>query len=223
MEFFLSPEQVEPLIRILLKEVKKLRPEVLDSKVFKYKNKPWIVLVATLLSLRTKDEVTEKVADRLFSVAPDLDSILKMTHKEIEKLIYPVGFYRQKAKRLKLIAKIIKEKYNGKVPETEEELLSLPGVGRKTANLVLSKGYNIPTIAVDTHVHRISNRLGWVNTRTPLNTEKELKKVLPKKYWTIINRLLVVWGQHICRPISPFCSKCAISDFCQKIGVKKHR
>ncbi|PMP92031.1 MAG: endonuclease III, partial [Desulfurella sp.] len=142
---------------------------------------------------------------------------------QIAKLIYPVGFYNVKAKNILEICKILVEKYDSKVPDSIEDLLSLPNVGRKTANLVLSKGFNIPAICVDIHVHRISNRLGIVKTKTPVQTEFELMKVLPKKYWIEYNDLLVPFGQNICTPISPFCSKCKLSFICPKIGVKSSR
>ncbi|MGC8502320.1 endonuclease III domain-containing protein [Desulfurella sp.] len=184
---------------------------------------PFFVLISTILSLRTKDKTTKEATQRLLSVAKTPNEILKLTQEQIAKLIYPVGFYNVKAKNILEVCKILIEKYNSKVPDSLEDLLSLPNVGRKTANLVLSKGFNIPAICVDIHVHRISNRLGIVKTKTPVQTEFELMKVLPKKYWIEYNDLLVPFGQNICTPISPFCSKCKLSFICPKIGVKSSR
>jgi endonuclease-3 len=184
---------------------------------------PYEILISTLLSLRTKDEVTIEATKKLFKKANTPYEMLKLPKEEIEKLIYPVGFYPTKAGRIIEISQILIEKYNGKVPDSMEELLELPGVGRKTANLVLAEGYKIPAICVDTHVHRISNRIGYVKTKTTDQTETELRKKLPKKYWIIYNEILVAFGQTLCRPISPYCSKCPVKEYCKKIGVDKNR
>lgn len=184
---------------------------------------PLKILIGTILSLRTKDKTTEEAANRLFSVIKSPEDILKLREEEIEKLIYPVGFYKRKAKQIKEIAKTLIEKYGGKVPNNLEELLSIKGVGRKTANLVITEAFDDYGICVDTHVHRISNRLGWVKTKTPEQTEMELRKILPKKYWKKINPILVTFGQNICKPVSPLCSKCPIEAYCPKIGVNKSR
>jgi len=184
---------------------------------------PFEILVSTLLSLRTKDEVTSAASARLFKMARTPQAILKLSEEKIKKLIYPVGFYPTKAKRLKIISSIILEKYKGIVPDNIEQLLELPGVGRKTANLVLIEGYNKDAICVDTHVHRISNRIGYVNTKTPDKTEFALRKKLPRKYWIRYNEMLVAFGQGICRPVSPFCSRCPVSDMCPRIDVKYSR
>ncbi len=176
---------------------------------------PLHVLIATVISQRTKDEVTYTVAERLFKRFPTARELKNGDVDEIAQLIYPAGFYRQKAMKIKEIARIIDEKYNGKVPDSIEELLKLPGVGRKTANIVLSRCFNKDAIAVDTHVHRISNRLGWVHTRTPEETEKELMNVLPRKYWKEINELLVMFGRTICRPQKPRCEECPVRNFCE--------
>ena len=191
--------------------------------VKEYGRKPFLVLVSCLLSLRTKDTVSLPASRRLFAEAKTPSQILKLPIGKIEKLIYPVGFYRQKAINLHVMSKTLIETFGSKVPATEKELLSLKGVGRKTANLVLGEGFGIPAICVDTHVHRISNRLGLVKTRTPEETEAELKKILPKEYWRDFNRLLVQWGQNICAPISPFCSKCVLVQLCDKVGVTSSR
>ncbi len=184
---------------------------------------PFEILVSTILSLRTKDEVTAKAAEALFAVARTTEEILKLDEAQLQKLIYPVGFYPTKAKRLRQISKIIIEQYNNKVPDELDELLKLPGVGRKTANLVLIEGFHKEGVCVDTHVHRISNRIGYVKTKNPDQTEFALRKKLPKKHWVKYNELLVAFGQVLCRPISPFCSKCPVSDMCPKIGVKTSR
>jgi len=187
------------------------------------RNDPYKVLISCLLSLRTKDETTAAASTRLFKVAPDVNKLAALPVKTIEKLIYPVGFYKTKAKRIKDISKVLIDKYNSKVPDTIDELLKLYGVGRKTANIVVTLGFKKPGVAVDTHVHRISNRLGYVRTKNPEETEWALRKKLPEKYWLVYNDLLVAWGQNVCKPISPLCSKCAIKDYCYKVGVNISR
>lgn len=171
---------------------------------------PYKTLISTILSSRTKDEVTLAASNRLFIKAPNINKLNGLKTEEIKKLIYPVGFYKVKAKHLFLLAEIIEEKFDGRIPVTKSNLVSLPGVGIKTANLVMNRAFNIPAIAVDTHVHRISNLLGWVNTNTPEETEKALIKVLPKKYWTEINRLMVSIGRQ-------FPSKKKLSEYLSKI------
>ncbi|MFO7713519.1 endonuclease III domain-containing protein [Desulfosarcina sp.] len=184
---------------------------------------PFEVLVSTLLSLRTKDEVTGVAAQRLLDVARTPEAMVALTPGEIETLIYPVGFYPTKARRLLSISRILLDCHGGKVPDTLEELTALPGVGRKTANLVLVEGFKIPAICVDTHVHRISNRIGYVKTKTPDKTEQALRKRLPRRHWVRYNELLVAFGQVVCRPVSPFCSRCPAADMCPRIGVDRHR
>lgn len=184
---------------------------------------PFQILVSTLLSLRTKDAVTNAASQRLFEVARTPQEIVALDRETIQKRIYPVGFYQTKAKRLMEISNIIIKNYDGRVPDTLNELLTLPGVGRKTANLVLSAGFNRDAICVDTHVHRISNRIGYVHTKKTDNTEFELRKKLPRKYWQSYNTLLVAFGQMICRPISPLCSRCPVNRMCPKIGVTRFR
>ncbi len=191
--------------------------------VSQFNKNPFTVLISTLLSLRTKDAVTIEASKRLFKRVKTCDDLDELSVGEISKLIYPVGFYKTKAKRLKEICNIIKTRFDGKVPASLNELLSLPGVGRKTANLVLTEGFGRPGICVDTHVHRISNRWGFVETKTPEKTEFILRKKLPKQYWVDYNRILVAFGQNICLPISPWCSKCPIESFCIKRGVKYSR
>lgn len=184
---------------------------------------PFEILVSTILSLRTKDEVTSVAASRLFQKARTPGQLLTLGESAVAKLIYPVGFYPTKAKRLIEISRIILDRYRGEVPDTIETLLELPGVGRKTANLVLVEGFKKDAICVDTHVHRISNRIGYVDTRTPEQTEFALREILPRKHWIRYNELLVAFGQVLCRPISPFCSRCPVSDMCPRIGVEKSR
>lgn len=189
----------------------------------KRKKDPYKVLISCILSLRTKDETTKEAFRRLFERAQTPQEMLKLSEKEIAELIYPVGFYNTKAKTIKEISRKLVEEYGGRVPDQIEELLKLKGVGRKTANLVVIEGYNKPGICVDTHVHRISNRLGWVKTKTPDETEKRLREILPKQYWQMINRLFVSFGKNVCKPISPLCSRCPLEDICPKIGVNRHR
>ena len=181
------------------------------------------VLTSTMISLRTKDDVTASASERLFRRADNPADMSALDESEISDLIYPSGFYRTKAKHIKRSAELLLKHFDGDVPKTREELMTLPGVGRKTANLTLNLGHGIDAICVDTHVHRISNRLGWVQTGKPEDTEKELAKKLPQRYWIEINTLLVFYGQRICRPISPLCSQCSISPSCPRIGVTKSR
>jgi endonuclease-3 len=184
---------------------------------------PFRVLISCMLSTRTQDGTTLKASKRLFHIADTPGKILKLKVSELEEIIYPVGFYRNKARYILTACKELIEKYESQVPDEIEALLKLPGVGRKTANLVVTKGYGKPGICVDTHVHRIFNRLGYVNTSNPQQTELNLRKKLPKEFWIEVNDLLVSMGQNICRPISPKCSNCFVESFCDKIGVIKSR
>lgn len=185
---------------------------------------PFTVLISCLLSLRTKDDITEKASIKLLAFYNTPKDILTLSDKEIESMIYPVGFYSIKAKRIKEISKKLLEEHNGKVPSDLSELLKIKGIGRKTANIVMVYGHNKENyLPIDTHCHRIPNRLGWISTKTPEETEKELKRILPKKYWSEFNHLFVTFGQTICKPISPHCSSCPINLYCQQKNVKKHR
>ncbi len=213
---------IDSFVELIEEHYKKWNPPIV-TLISKRGATPFEVLVSTLLSLRTKDGVTAKACASLFKVARTPLEILKLDEDELKELIYPVGFYPTKAKRLKEISRIIIEEYDGKVPEAIDELLKLPGVGRKTANLVLIEGYHRDAICVDTHVHRISNRIGYVKTKMPDKTESALRKKLPLKYWVRYNELLVAFGQVICRPISPICSKCPIERMCPQIGVDRSR
>ena len=184
---------------------------------------PFKVLISCILSLRTKDTTTGAASERLFSLADTAEKMLGLTQVQIEEAIYPVGFYRTKAAQITGICRLLHEKYDGYVPESIEELLSFKGVGRKTANLVMTLGFGKPGICVDTHVHRICNRWGYVETDTPEKTEFRLREILPGKYWLRINDLLVTFGQNLCRPVSPFCSKCTIYEYCKRVNVGKKR
>lgn len=186
-------------------------------------NDPFRILVGTILSARTKDETTSAACTRLFSKAGNIEELGKLQLKDIEKLIYPVGFYKNKARFLKQLPDVLRNEFNNRIPETVEELIKLPGVGRKTANLVATIAFNKHAICVDTHVHRIMNRLGYVKTKTPLETEMALRKKLPGRYWRTINSLIVAFGQNLCKPVSPFCSRCPIIRYCNRIGVKRSR
>lgn len=184
---------------------------------------PFLVLISCILSLRTRDETTASASVRLFRIADSPAKLLKLSNSQISNAIYPVSFYRNKAKSILAIAEILEEKYAGKVPEDLDILLTFPGVGRKTANLVISVGFGKPAICVDIHVHRISNRIGYIKTKQPDESEMVLRKKLPERYWIHYNDILVPFGQHICTPISPFCSKCPITAHCERVDVHKHR
>lgn len=213
---------IEAIIRILRSKTQKFfLPSV--SKIAEEFKGAFFVLISCILSQRTKDKTTQEASLRLFSRAKDPQEMLKLKISEIKKEIYPVGFYHTKAKVIKGICKELIEKFSSKVPDTLEELLRLKGVGRKTANLVLSEGYGKLAVCVDTHVHRITNRLGFCKTALPEATEMCLRNKLSKKYWIEYNRLLVSWGQNICKPLSPHCSVCAIRKYCRRIGVKRYR
>lgn len=185
---------------------------------------PYTVLISCLLSLRTKDDVTEEASVRILQKYHTPDQILSLSENQIQKLIYPVGFYKVKAKRIKEISKTLIEKYNSNVPKTMNDLLNIKGIGRKTANIVMVYGHHDEHhLPIDTHCHRIPNRIGWISTKTPEETETELKKILPKKYWKEFNHLFVTFGQTICTPISPHCNTCPINKYCLQKNVKKHR
>jgi endonuclease-3 len=189
----------------------------------RYARDPWAVLTSTLISLRTKDEVTMKASAVLLARCKGPFDVLGVSQAELERLIYPAGFYKTKALRLREISTILVEKYSGGVPDTLEELLALPGVGRKTANLVLIEAFGKDGICVDTHVHRINNRAGWLVSKTPDATEMMLREILPLEYWKPINAILVLYGQRVCKPVSPLCSQCVITGHCARVGVEKSR
>jgi len=218
-------DNIDEIFILLKKELKKYdAPIDLKKKWDKIINTPYTTLISCILSLRTKDEVTDKASITLLSKYNTPNKIIKLSENQIQKMIYPVGFYKTKSKRIKEISKTLVEKYNGKVPKDFDELVKLKGVGRKTANIVMVYGHKKNDfLPIDTHCHRIPNRLGWIKTKTPEQTEKELKKILPKKYWYDFNHLFVKFGQTICLPISPYCSKCPITNFCKRISVTKNR
>lgn len=216
-------ERALAIIRILEVATKGMVEPAATSIVKKYGRNPFLVLISCILSLRTKDATSLAASIRLFEQAKTPQTLIALPQKTIEKLIYPTGFYRQKTRQILAITALLIEKYNGHVPSTEDELLALPGVGPKTTALVLSVGFEIPAICVDTHVHRVSNRLGLVATKNVSETEQQLKQLLPKKYWSEFNSLMVMWGQNICVPISPKCSICPLLPLCPQIGVIRHR
>lgn len=184
---------------------------------------PFRILISTLLSLRTRDTLTAVVSPRLFAVADTPEAMLELPEEQIAQLIYPVGFYRTKARTIRQICERLLDEHGGAVPSDLDTLLALPGVGRKTANLVVTAGFGLPGICVDTHVHRITNRWGYVQTKTPEETEFALRARLPREYWLEINGLLVTLGQNICHPTSPRCSACPVAAYCERIGVTRSR
>ncbi len=186
-------------------------------------NDPFRILIATIISLRTKDEVTLSASQRLFSLAAEAHAMVALSQETIQEAIYPAGFYKTKAKNILLLSQQLIAQYGGRVPDTRQELLALPGVGIKTANLTLNLGYQIEAICVDCHVHQIANRMGWVTTSTAEQTEQDLQQVMPRRFWIPLNELLVRYGQLICTPVSPFCSKCPEAGSCPKIGVGRSR
>jgi len=217
----MSPFTIHTIIRILQDTVQKWDSPIV-SQVARQRN-PYTILISTLLSLRTKDETTKQAAERLFSRVTTPDEMIALGEAAIADLIYPVGFYRNKARTIVDISRTLLENYKGIVPDDIDELLKLKGVGRKTANLVVTLGYGKPGICVDTHVHRITNRWGYVHTKTPKETEFALRKKLPGQYWLIFNDLLVTFGQNLCTPVSPKCSQCPLTRYCEQIGVTRTR
>jgi endonuclease-3 len=212
---------VSAIMRTLAREIDGLELPAVEKISESSQEDPFQVLIGTLLSARTQDATTAAASARLFERARTPASMAKLTEKQIEKLIYPVSFYRHKARHVKATCRILIEKFGGRVPHTMEELLTLPGVGRKTANLVLILAFkSVRNICVDTHVHRISNRLGWVKTNTPDETEQALYKATDARWWPIVNLYLVTWGQNVCRPVYPRCGECAIANWCPRVGMR---
>ena len=214
-------DRIFALFQEALKKKKRNLPSV--SLIALKMNTPYTVLISTLISLRTKDDVTLAASERLFSLADNPEKMLSLSEEEIEKAIYPAGFYKRKAQNIKEISKTLIEKYDGKVPSTQEELLALPGVGIKTANLTLNLGFNIDAICVDCHVHQIANRIGWIDTKTPEESVDVLESIMPRRFWIPLNELLVAYGQNVCLSISPLCSECPICKECPKKGLKYSR
>lgn len=213
--------QIHTVVSILEDTITRWKEPVVG--VIARSNDPFRVLIATILSLRTKDEVTSAASNNLFAKADTPQKILELAPEDIEKLIYPANFYKNKTKSILSTCKSLIEDYNSVVPDEIDELLKLKGVGRKTANLVVTLGYNKPGICVDIHVHRISNRLGYIKTKTPDESEFVLRDKLPKEYWIRYNDLLVPYGQNLCKPISPLCSECPLTEFCERNDVKYSR
>lgn len=218
----MSNSNINSIMQILEKYYKTTERTVVNRMRIK-KEEPFKILIACLLSLRTQTKNTEIASNNLFQVAETPEGILKIPIRKLEKLIYKSGHYKKKSRILKSVSKEILTRFQGKVPETREELLSIKGIGPKTANIVLSFAYGQCVLPIDTHCHRIPNRLGWVKTKKPEDTEKELEKILPKKYWCEFNGIFVLFGKTICMPISPFCSKCPVNKFCPRINVEKNR
>jgi endonuclease III len=213
---------VDAVMRALGRAIGRLDLPAVEKIAEESQEDPFEVLIATMLSAQTRDPVTAEASARLFRAARTPRAMAKLIEKQIERLIYPVSFYRNKAAHVRETCRILVERFNGRVPGTMEELLTLPGVGRKTANLVLILSFSSrKNICVDTHVHRISNRLGWVKTRTPRETEHALYQRTRERWWPLINLYLVTWGQNVCRPIYPRCGACAIRAHCPRIGVTK--
>ena len=207
-------------MRTLAREIDGLELPAVEKISDSQEEDPFQVLIATLLSARTQDATTLAASTRLFKVARTPRTMARLSVRQIERLIYPVSFYRHKAKHVKATCGILVSRFGGHVPTTMEELLTLPGVGRKTANLVLILAFkSLKNICVDTHVHRISNRFGWVRTNTPDETEQALYRATAKRWWPYINLYLVTWGQNVCRPVYPQCGACAIEPYCEKVGV----
>jgi len=191
--------------------------------VAKASRDPFQILMSTVLSLRTKDRTTAEASARLFRLATTPRAMLAIPGRAIERAIYPVGFYRTKARHIREICRDLLARYEGRVPDEIDELLTLKGVGRKTANLVVTLGFHKPGICVDIHVHRISNRWGYIRTKAPAESETALRRKLPRRYWIIFNDLLVPFGQNLCTPVSPHCSQCKLASYCEQVGVKKSR
>jgi endonuclease-3 len=213
---------VEPVMRALARAIDGLELPAVEKISESQQEDPFQVLIATLLSARTQDATTLAASTRLFKAARTPRTMAKLTVRQIEKLIYPVSFYRHKARHVKETCRMLVDRFDGVVPGTMEELLTLPGVGRKTANLVLILAFQSPkNICVDTHVHRISNRLGWVRTRTPEETERALYDATQPRWWPLINLYLVTWGQNVCRPLYPRCPECVVRPMCARVGVTR--
>lgn len=215
-------DEIHAVIKILRRAARNWRLPYVTEMV-QTRRDPFRVLISTMLSLRTKDAVTELASQRLFALADTPAKMLRLSQRQIEKAIYPVGFYRTKARSILQVCQQLIDEYDGRVPDEIEELIKLPGVGRKTANLVLTLGYGKLGICVDTHVHRITNRWGYVQTKNPEQTEMALRDKLPRAYWIEINDELVALGQNICHPTSPKCSICPVREYCDRVGVTRSR
>ena len=218
----MGKSHIHQIIKILKKELHVGEMPIV-SHLAESEHDPFVILISTLLSLRTKDEVTALATERLLALASTPEEMLKIPGDKIARAIYPVGFYRNKAKGIHHVCRELIERFNSRVPDNLDDLLSIKGIGRKTANLVITLAYGKDGICVDTHVHRISNRLGYVATKTPDETEMALRAKLPRRYWIIYNTLLVFFGRKTCKPVSPVCSTCPIRKCCDRRGVKVSR
>ena len=218
----MNDRHMAEIIRLLEQELVK-RELPIVTKLAEEHRDPFEILISTLLSLRTKDEVTAVATERLFSLASTPAEMLRLSEKTIQRAIYPVGFYRNKAETIRHVCRELIERFQSRVPDSIEELLTLKGVGRNTANLVVSLGFSGAGLCVDTHVHRISNRIGYVRTKNPEETEFALRAKLPPEHWSRYNTLLVAFGRNTCRPVSPLCSHCPMEAYCDRVGVVKSR
>jgi len=216
-------DQIAAALRVVKREIRQWEEPVLGVVARLSNRDPFCILISCLLSLRTKDKTTHEASTRLFALAHQPAAMLTLPLKKIERAIYPVGFYRTKAKSIHAICHRLLDVYGGTVPDSIEELVTLSGVGRKTANLVVTVGYGKPGICVDIHVHRITNRWGYVRTKTPEETEQALRQTLPRPHWITFNDLLVPYGQNLCQPVSPLCSKCKLTEYCHRVGVTRSR
>jgi endonuclease III len=216
-------ERIVLILKLLKEATKEMQKPMVTLIAEEYGRDPFLILISCLLSLRAKDVVTYGISRKLFARARTPQELVKLDRAELEELFYPLGFYRKKAALVIDVAHELLNRFDGKVPQGEDELLSIKGVGRKTANLVLGEAFGIPAICVDTHVHRVANRLGWVQTTDPAATEQELRRVVPQEYWIVLNQYLVMWGQNICVPLSPWCSKCVLRPHCPQVGVTRKR
>ncbi|MHB2026109.1 MAG: endonuclease III domain-containing protein [Elusimicrobiota bacterium] len=215
----MNNQDIHAAVRILKKEIKRWKTPVVGL----YDRDPFLVLISCVLSLRTKDAVTAAASERLFHLAQTPRAMVRLPPRSIERAIYPVSFYRNKTRHILSMCQDILSRFGGRVPDAIDDLLTLKGVGRKTANLTVTLGYRKPGICVDTHVHRISNRWGYIDTKSPEESETALRQKLPKRYWIIYNDLLVAYGQNLCAPVSPWCSRCRLSPYCERRGVKASR
>ncbi len=219
----MKDHDIDVCIRILKREVRRWQEPIVGVVAKASRRDPFQILISTVLSLRTKDQTTAEASARLFRLATTPEAMLAVPRRTIERAIYPVGFYRTKARHIHGICRDLLTRFGGRVPDTLEELLTLKGVGRKTANLVLTLGFRKPGICVDVHVHRISNRWGYIRTKTPEESEQALRRKLPRRHWMIYNDLLVPYGQNLCTPVSPRCSECKLAGYCERVGVVRSR
>ena len=219
----MKDHNIDACIRILKREVRRWQEPIVGVVAKASRRDPFQILISTVLSLRTKDQTTAEASARLFRLATTPEAMVAVPRRTIERAIYPVGFYRTKARYIHGICRDLLTRYAGRVPDTLEELLALKGVGRKTANLVLTLGFRKPGICVDVHVHRISNRWGYIRTKTPEESEQVLRRKLPRRHWMIYNDLLVPYGQNLCTPVSPRCSECKLARYCERVGVVRSR